>query len=388
MKMLRRVLALYVLAGVAACGFTACDDDGTTVAVPVAPILKEVTLPGEKDVVPGGEIKISGLGFSNDDTVILIDESGREESIPVSEVTDYHIKVIIPVEAGGDYTIAIERAGKRTVLNGTLRVPLIVPLTDVVMPSGAVARGGKISIQGKGFAQGDKAVMYSDFYPAGVEFRAALTLTPEGVEFAVPDNTYGVNSVIIERGDRKSNIGTITVATEVGDKIGGGVVYWVDANKAHGFIVNMTNIGSGVDKFGPERDLSDKVAFGSDMGTGKDNTDKYIAKYESLIAANGWPEWVGVKCAAQIARENSATAPEGTYTDWFLPSRQELIEVFKLKKFLIEKGVSIAPNNYWTSTEDQGWSAFYVNFYEDTNLISEICSKSSWAIGVLPVRSY
>ncbi|MDE5635165.1 MAG: DUF1566 domain-containing protein, partial [Muribaculaceae bacterium] len=102
MKMLRRVLSLYVLASVAACGLISCDDDDTAVAVPIAPILKEVVLPGEKDVVPGGEIRISGLGFSNDDTVILIDGQGQEEVIPVSEVTDYHIKVIIPVEAGGD----------------------------------------------------------------------------------------------------------------------------------------------------------------------------------------------------------------------------------------------------------------------------------------------
>ncbi len=386
--MLPRVLALYVLAGVAACGLNACDDDDTAVAVPVAPILKEVTLPGEKDIVPGGEIRIQGLGFSSEDNVILIDASGKEESIPVSEVTDYHIKVIIPVSAGGDYKVAIERAGKRTVLSGTLRVPMIVPLTDVVLPAAAIARDGKVSIQGKGFAQGDKAVLFSGFYPAGVEFEAPLTLTPEGAEFTLPANTYGVNSVIIERGDRKSNIGTVTIATNVGDRLGGGVVYWVDGNKAHGFIVNMTNIGSGTDQFGPERDLSDKVAFGSDMGTGKDNTDKYVAKYESLVEANGWPEWVGVRVTAQIARDNSATAPEGVYTDWFLPSRQELIEVFRVKKLLAEKGVSIAPNNYWTSTEDQGWSAFYVNFYEETNLISEICSKSGWKIGVLPVRSY
>ena len=72
-------------------------------------------------------------------------------------------------------------------------------------------------------------------------------------------------------------------------------------------------------------------------------------------------------------------------------TREELIEVFKVKSLLAEKGVNIPANNYWTSSEgdgEAGWSAYYVNFYEDTNIVSEICSKSGWKIGVLPIRAY
>jgi hypothetical protein len=29
-----------------------------------------------------------------------------------------------------------------------------------------------------------------------------------------------------------------------------------------------------------------------------------------------------------------------------------------------------------------------VNFYEETTIVSEICSKSGWKIGVLPIRAY
>lgn len=360
--------------------------------MPIAPILKDIQFPSENDVIPGQVAKIQGLGFSREDIVYLKDQSGKTVQAETVEVSDYDISIRIPVEAGGEYTVIIERSGKQTVLEGTFKVPLMVLLEDVVMPSGVLKAGEKAVIKGKGFENGDLLSIYGTHYPTGKTLSAVLSVVDGGVEFTIPEGTYGVSSVVVIRGERKTNLGTISVGVNVGDKIGGGVVYWVDQNKVHGYIVNMTTVGSDKEQFGPEVDPTDAAGTGEGMGTGAQNTINIINKFNALQAANGWPEWVDVTIAAQWCADHSVTEGDYKYEDWFLPSREELIEVFKVKAMLAEQGVNIPANNYWTSSEgpnnEPGWSAYYVNFYEAENLISEICSKSKWVIGVLPVRSF
>lgn len=127
------------------------------------------------------------------------------------------------------------------------------------------------------------------------------------------------------------------------------------------------------------------------MGSGKSNTQKLATKMAQLRSVNDWPEWRTVKIAAELCEDFSVTENSLTYTDWFLPSREELIELFKVKSVLATKGYAIPANNYWSSSEadgNTGWAAYYVNFYEATNIISEFVSKSGWKIGVRAVRSY
>lgn len=391
MKTYLKRLLIPILSGLIVCSFYSCDSDDEHTATPIAPILKEIKFPSENDIIPGQVAQINGLGFAKEDIVYLSNADNQKEKVEVTEITDSYLKFIVPVEAGGEYTVTIERAGKQTVLNGTFKVPFVVPIIDIVLPSGNVQPKSKVEIQGKGFEAGDVAVLYASFYPTGVEYNLPLTLNEEGVEFTLPEGLYGVNSIMIIRGERKSNLGTITIETNVGDKLGGGVVFWVDAAKAHGYIVNMSNIGTGTEQFGPEVNPSDAAGTSQNMGSGYTNTQNIGKKFNALQSANNWPEWQGVKIAAQLCLDNSVTEGNAVYADWFLPSREELIEVFKVKSLLAEKGVNIPANNYWTSSEgdgEAGWSAYYVNFYEDTNIVSEICSKSGWKIGVLPIRAY
>lgn len=391
MKNHLKQLVIPLLSGLIACNLYSCDSDSEHTAIPIAPILKEIKFPSENDIIPGQLAQINGLGFSKEDIVYLTDETNKTEQVEVTEVTDSYLKFIVPLEAGGNYTVTIERAGKQTTLTGTFKVPFIVPIIDIILPAHNIAPKGKVEIQGKGFQKGDVATLYASFYPAGIEYNVPLTITDEGAEFTLPEGLYGVNSIMIIRGDRKSNIGTITVETNIGDRIGGGVVFWVNAAKTHGYIVNMSNIGTNTEKFGPEVNPSDAAGTSQSMGSGSVNTQNIIKKFNALQSANNWPEWQGVKIAAQLCADHTVTDGTSAYTDWFLPSREELIEVFKVKNMLAEKGVNIPANNYWTSSEadgNAGWAAYYVNFYEETTIISEICSKSGWTIGVLPIRAY
>lgn len=391
MKNHLKQLVIPLLSGLIACNFYSCDSDSEHTVTPIAPILKEIKFPSENDIIPGQVVQINGLGFSKEDIVYLTDETNKTEQVEVTEVTDSYLKFIVPLEAGGNYTVTIERAGKQTTLTGTFKVPFIVPILDIVLPSHNIPPKGKVEIQGKGFQKGDVATLYASFYPEGIEYNLPLTITDEGAEFTLPESLYGVNSIMIIRGERKSNIGTITVETNVGDRIGGGVVFWINAAKTHGYIVNMSNIGTNTEKFGPEVNPSDAAGTSQSMGSGSVNTQNIIKKFNALQSANNWPEWQGIKIAAQLCADHTATDGTSAYTDWFLPSREELIEVFKVKNMLAEKGVNIPANNYWTSSEadgNAGWAAYYVNFYEETEIISEICSKSGWTIGVLPIRAY
>lgn len=386
---IKRLTTLLTSLLILAC-MAGCEDKDEHVAIPIAPILKEIKFPGENDIMPGQTATITGLGFSKEDKMYIVSGENTTE-VEVTEVTDNHIKFIVPKEAGGEYTVIIERAGKQTTLNGTLKVPFVVPITNIELPAGNLQRQAEVYITGEGFEAGDVAKLIATFYPEGTEYDFPLTMTSAGAKFTLSEEIYGVNSVIIVRGNRRTSAGTITIETNVGDAVGGGIVFWVDATKAHGFIVNKSPVGTSTEPFGPEVAPENAAGTSQTLGSGASNTEKIVTKMARLRAENDWPEWRNTPIAAEFCAEHTVTEGELTYSDWFLPSREELIELFKVKSLLIEKGANIPPNNYWTSSEpdgNAGWAAYYVNFYEETNIVSEFVSKSGWKIGVLPVRAY
>jgi len=140
-----------------------CDDDDKHVAEPISPILKEIKIPNETDIIPGQPTQISGLGFAREDKLLLTGAEGTLE-VEVLEVTDSYIKFTVPVDAGGEYTVTIERAGKQTALNSTLKVPFVVPLTDVELPKGGISQEGEVYIVAKGFEAGDVARITAGIY--------------------------------------------------------------------------------------------------------------------------------------------------------------------------------------------------------------------------------
>jgi hypothetical protein len=387
MKTLIKLLTMATLLGLLP---ASCSDDETVAVTPISPILKDVVMPALSDVMPGQTARIAGKGFSVRDTIYLTNGSETYMLVPV-EVTDSYTSFVVPPAAGGAYTVSIRRDGKQTELEDALNVPYIIPLTNVVMPSTAIAQQGVVTIDGEGFEAGDMVTLSATHYPNGKTYTVTSTLTATGISFVLPANVYGVNTVVITRGARQNTVGTIGVETAVGDVLGGGVIYWVSTDKVHGLIAAKANAGSATEQWGPEVALNEAVGTTSnDIGTGASNTQKILAKLVTYRAT--WPEWVGVKLAAEWADEYSCVGDDGlTYTDWFLPSMNELIELFYAKSMLASKGATVPANNYWSSSENggnEGWAATYVNFYEAVNLVTGGASKKNWYIGVRPVRSY
>ncbi|MCX6279440.1 MAG: DUF1566 domain-containing protein [Bacteroidetes bacterium] len=127
----------------------------------------------------------------------------------------------------------------------------------------------------------------------------------------------------------------------VGLAYGGGKILYVDASGHHGLIAAIEDQGTGTLPWAIAYFQSDSVpgGTGSGIGTGSTNTDRIISMQDS-----------DTQHAAYLARAYNG----GGYSDWFLPSKDEL-NLMYLRQASI--GV-FSPNWYWSSTENSSSSAY------------------------------
>jgi len=140
----------------------------------------------------------------------------------------------------------------------------------------------------------------------------------------------------------------------VGDFRGGGVVFWVDpSDNRHGLIAAIEDHRSGIRWYNGSYTTTGATA--TTIGTGSANTD-------AIIAAQGATE---TDYAAGVARAYTG----GGFTDWFLPSKDELNQMYLNKATinttaLANGGSNFPTNYYWSSTEvvyDTAWVQYFNN---------------------------
>ena len=369
---------------------SACGDDAAE-PIPVAPILKEIVMPSIDNVMPGKSVVISGKGFDKNDIIRCISLSGESDFVAeVVGADNYGITIIIPSTAAGSYEVQVERSNLTTTLAAQLKVPYLVVIENLDFPTGIYAHGQTVEIGGSGFENGDIVELSSDGYPSDFKFTQSLTLTKKGASFIVPETAYGVNNVVIKRDNKQNTLGSVSVSVNVGDEIGGGIVYYVSDNGIHGLIGMRENVGTATQQWGPGVALSLSANTAASIYSGKANTQSCVNKMQDFRKI--YSDWNSKKSAAELCSEATLVENGVTYDDWFLPSQEELIELFKVKSIFATKGYAVSANNYWTSTEadgnDAGWAAYYVNFYEETTIVSAIADKSVWMIGVRPIRQF
>jgi hypothetical protein len=138
-------------------------------------------------------------------------------------------------------------------------------------------------------------------------------------------------------------------------------VFWVDpTDNTHGLVCAIEDQSAAIQWYNGS--LTSTGATGTAIGTGSANTTTIIADQGATETAY----------AAGLARAYRG----GGYTDWFLPSKDELNEMY-LKKATInttarENGGADFPNSYyWSSTEydnDIVWRSNFSSGVQNGNI--------------------
>jgi hypothetical protein len=137
-------------------------------------------------------------------------------------------------------------------------------------------------------------------------------------------NAYGTGGA-----SAASNSVTPGVPLAIGQSYGGGIIFYIDGTTQHGLISAISDQSSGA-QWGCQGTFI-SGADGTAIGTGNQNTLDIIAG-----------------CAtAGIAAQICSNLELNGYSDWFLPSRDELNQMYLQKDVIGNFGWT----NYWSSSE-------------------------------------
>lgn len=152
------------------------------------------------------------------------------------------------------------------------------------------------------------------------------------------------NSTMANAAFDKKDSATETDRHFVGEKYGGGIVFWVDETGTHGLIaakedqINAIPWKNGASKLSVHfGDHGDRLvnALGDGIGAGQMNT--------AIIVSQLNIDDVSGNFAAKVCANYQS---EG-YGDWYLPSKAELNKMYQLKDLIGGFGAAM----YWSSTE-------------------------------------
>ena len=128
----------------------------------------------------------------------------------------------------------------------------------------------------------------------------------------------------------------------IGQPYQGGIIAYIDPTGQHGLIAATADQSTGIQWY--DGDYISTGATGTAIGTGLTNTN-------AIIAAQGSGSY-----AASIARDYNG----GGYTDWFLPSKDELNQLYVNRAAIGGFGTN---GYYWSSTEtvvNLAWSQDFI----------------------------
>lgn len=151
---------------------------------------------------------------------------------------------------------------------------------------------------------------------------------------------------------------------KVGDTFGGGVVYYVDNTGRHGLICSLSDI------IDPQ-----SLELYKREDPGKSHNMKITAISINQGSAVDNPDRAEVLCN-NYTNSNSGT---GVFSDWYLPDRDELERLFKVKETInkvLEKydknRVDLLNKIYWSSskTNDERFGKNWLFDFKEGNLIT------------------
>jgi hypothetical protein len=161
----------------------------------------------------------------------------------------------------------------------------------------------------------------------GVYTGTLMNLTPLTTYYV---RAYATNSVGTSYG---SELSLTTSSITIGSSFAGGIVFYVDGTGQHGLVCAPSDQGSYV--WGCDQQFIGGTS--SLIGFGLSNTNRI-----NLLCSEN-----------QIASRICADLNLNSYSDWYLPSFNELMEIF----WTLQGTNGFSNNFYWSSTEDgQGYA--------------------------------
>jgi hypothetical protein len=168
---------------------------------------------------------------------------------------------------------------------------------------------------------------------------------------------------------------TGTISLSIGSNYQGGKIAYIfvdgdpgyDENTQHGLIAATSDQSTGIQWYNGSN--TNTGATGTAIGTGLSNTN-------TIIKSQGG---ASTDYAAALAR----TYNGGGYTDWYLPSKDELNKLY-LQRIAIG---GFTTNSYWTSSEVTNTSATFQDFFTDTSEWGSVM-KYATTLYVRAVRSF
>jgi len=241
----------------------------------------------------------------------------------------------------------------------------------------ATISGNTVTITGAGTANITATQAADATYSSG---SSAVSLTVSSV--SVVDKYGRVSTTSVYYVNKNGSIGgndaidlngkkVLTKAPAVGDFRDGGIVFWVDGSGG-GLVVSAVNQSTSAEWgcYG----TAITGASGTAIGTGAQNTVDIEADCST------------VGTAADIC----ANLTLNGYTDWFLPSKLELLEIYNNRVSINatsanNAGTSLGTAIYWSSTEYTSSRAFYCNF---NGPVTSTKAKINDPLSVRAVRAF
>lgn len=163
-----------------------------------------------------------------------------------------------------------------------------------------------------------------------------------------------------------NSVTIITSEYSIGQEFEGGKIFYIDNTGLHGLIAATTDQSTGIPwAYVTNSPVPDGTS--NDIGTGSVNTDHIITQNSSQ----------GTQYAASLARAYNG----GGYSDWYLPSKDELDQMY-----LERASIGVFPgDHYWSSSEDGAWSTACLMYW--TAGVSSSVTKSTTS-SVRAIRSF
>ena len=197
-----------------------------------------------------------------------------------------------------------------------------------------------------------------------IQFLLCLCLSFAGME-----TVKGFNHFIPP--SNKGKMSSPSAAHFIGERFGGGIVFYVSDKGLHGLIAATTDQNPGIPWYNGFTRLVGPLLDG--LGTGASNTE--------LIVKKLLPDDENGNFAARACADYSITIGKTTYADWFLPSKFELDLLYHQKA----KVGGFTNNNYWCSNEYQFNSVWTQNF---GNGLQHVSNSEAYANAVRAVRAF